>query len=162
LDPKSSETNAALGSFYWSRNDLKEADQAFKTAVELAPPRSRVRLRYADFLLRTGATAEARNFLEESSRKHPDYLPPRVLLMKIACAERQNDDCAARVQNILSQDSVNYDALFQDGVLNLAKRDALGAIRDFEYLSNAHRQNPIVRYQLALAYLLYALGRQGR
>jgi tetratricopeptide (TPR) repeat protein len=106
--------------------------------------------------LRTGATAEAKNFLEESSRKHPDYLPPRVLLMKIACAERQNDDCAARVQNVLSQDSVNYDALFQDGVLNLAKGDALGAIRDFEYLSNAYRQNPIVRYQLALAYLLYA------
>jgi len=46
--------------------------------------------------------------------------------------------------------------LFQDGVLNLAKGDALGAIRDFEYLSNAYRQNPIVRYQLALAYLLYA------
>jgi tetratricopeptide (TPR) repeat protein len=156
LDPKSSETNAALGSFYWSRNDLKEADQAFKTAVELAPPRSRVRLRYADFLLRTGATAEAKNLLEESSRKHPDYLPPRVLLMKIACAERQNEDCAARVQNVLSQDSINYDALFQDGVLNLAKGDGLGAIRDFEYLSNAYRQNPIVRYQLALAYLLYA------
>jgi tetratricopeptide (TPR) repeat protein len=76
--------------------------------------------------------------------------------MKIACAERQDDDCAARVQNVLSQDSVNSDALFQDGVLDLAKGDALGAIRDFEYLSNAYRQNPIVRYQLALAYLLYA------
>jgi len=156
LDPKSSEANAALGSFYWSRNDLKEAGQAFKTAVDLAPARSPVRLRYADFLLRTGANAEAKNLLEETSRKHPDYLPPRVLLMKIACAERQDDDCAARVQNVLSQDSVNYDALFQDGVLNLAKGDALGAIRDFEYLSNAYRQNPIVRYQLAVAYLLYA------
>jgi tetratricopeptide (TPR) repeat protein len=156
LEPKSVETNAALGSFYWSRNDLKEADQAFKTAVELAPPRSRVRLRYADFLLRTGATAEAKNLLEESSRKYPDYLPPRVLLMKITCAERQNEDCAARVQNVLSQDSINYDALFQDGILNLAKGDAIGAIRDFEYLSNAYRGNPIVRYQLAIAYLLYA------
>src|SRR5262249_48347368 len=29
-------------------------------------------------------------------------------------------------------------------------------IRDFEYLSSAYRQNPLVRYQLALAYLLYS------
>ena len=156
LDPKSSDAYAALGAFYWSRNDLKEADQAFKTAIDLAPPRSPVRLRYADFLLKTGASAEAKNILEETNRKHPDYLPPRVLLMKMACAERQDEDCAARVQNVLSQDSINYDALFQDGMLKLAKGDAIGAIRDFEYLSNAYSQNPLVRYQLAVAYLLFA------
>src|SRR5215469_15197250 len=156
LDPKSIEAHAALASLYWSRNDLKEADQAFKTAVELAPPRSPARMRYVDFLLRTGANAEAKKLLEETNQKHPDYLPPRVLLMKMACAEHQDDDCAARVKNVLSQDSINYDALYQDGLLNLAKGDALGAIRDFEFLSNAYRQNPMVRYQLALAYLLYS------
>jgi tetratricopeptide (TPR) repeat protein len=156
LDPKSTEAHAALATLYWSRNDLKEADQAFKTAVELAPPRSPARMRYVDFLLRTGANAEAKKLLEETNQKHPDYLPARVALMKIACAERQDDDCAARVKNVLSQDSINYDALFQDGMLNLRKGDALAAIRDFEYLSNAYRQNPLVRYQLALAYLLYS------
>jgi len=76
--------------------------------------------------------------------------------MKMACAERQDDDCVARVKNVLSQDSINYDALYQDGVLNLSKGDAIGAIRDFEYLSNAYRQNALVRYQLALAYLLHS------
>jgi tetratricopeptide (TPR) repeat protein len=156
LDPKSSDAYAALGSLYWTRNDLKEANQAFKTAVELAPLRSPMRLRYADFLLKTGANAEAKKILEETNQKHPDYLPPRVFLMKMACAERQDEDCAARVKNVLSQDSINYEALFQDGILNLAKGDAVGAIRHFEYLSNTYRQNPLVRYQLALAYLLYA------
>jgi tetratricopeptide (TPR) repeat protein len=156
LDPKSSDAYAALGSLYWTRNDLKEANQAFKTAVELAPLRSPMRLRYADFLLKTGANAEAKKILEETNQKHPDYLPPRVFLMKMACAERQDEDCAARVRNVLSQDSINYEALFQDGILNLAKGDAVGAIRHFEYLSNTYRQNPLVRYQLALAYLLYA------
>ena len=156
LDPKSSDSYAALGAFYWSRNDLKEADQAFKTAVELAPPRSPVRLRYADFLLKTGASAEAKKILEETNQKDSNYLPPRVLLMKMACAEHQDEDCAARVKNVLSQDAINYDALFQDGILNLSKGDAIGAIRDFEYLSNAYRQNLLVRYQLALAYLLYS------
>jgi tetratricopeptide (TPR) repeat protein len=156
LGPKSSEAYAVLGSIYWSRNDLKEADQAFKTAVELAPTRSPARLRYADFLLKTAANAEAKKIMEETNQKDPDYLPPRVFLMKMACAERQDDDCVARVKNVLSQDSINYDALFQDGLLNLAKGDAMGAIRDFEYLSNAYRRNPLVRYQLALAYLLYS------
>ena len=113
LDPKSSEANAALGALYWSRNDLKEADQAFKTAADLAPPRSPGRLRYADFLLKTGAGAEAKSFLEEINRKAPDYLPPRVFLMKMACAEHQDEDCIARVQNVLSQDPINYDALFR-------------------------------------------------
>jgi tetratricopeptide (TPR) repeat protein len=156
LDPKSIEAHAALASLYWSRNDLKEANQAFKTAVELAPPRSPARMRYVDFLLKTGANAEAKKMLEETNQKLPDFLPPRVLLMKMACAEHQDEDCVARVKNVLSQDSINYDALYQDGILNLRKGDALGAIRDFEFLSNAYRQNPLVRYQLALAYLLYS------
>jgi cellulose synthase operon protein C len=145
LDPKSGEAHAALGSLYWNRNALKEADQAFKTAVEVAPPRSPVRMRYADFLLKTGSNAEAKKILEETNQKLPDYLPPRVLLIS-----------AARVKNVLAQDSINYDALYQDGILNLKKGDAIGAIRDFEYLSSAYRQNPLFRYQVALAYLLYS------
>jgi tetratricopeptide (TPR) repeat protein len=165
LDPKSIEAHAALASFYWSRNELKEADQAFKTAFELSPPRSPARLQYVDFLLKTGDNAEAEKILEEINQKLPDYLPPRVLLMKMTCAvsfsimygpEHHDDDCVARVKNVLSQDSINYDALYRGGILNLRKGDAVAAIRDFEYLSNAYRQNPAVRYQLALAYLLYS------
>jgi len=165
LDPKSIEAHAALASFYWSRNELKEADQAFKTAFELSPPRSPARLQYVNFLLKTGANAEAKKILEETNQKLPDYLPPRVLLMKMTCAvafsmrygpEHQDDDCVARVKNVLSQDSINSDALYQDGILNVRKGDFVAAIRDFEYLSNAYPQNPIVRYQLALAYLHYS------
>jgi len=156
LDPKSSYANAALGALYWSRNDLKSADQAFKTAADLAPERSPIRLRYADFLLRTGATAEAQGFLNEINRKLPDYLPPRVYLMKMACAKQQDEDCTARVQNILAQNPINYDAVFWDGTLNLAKRNAATAIRDFGYLRNAYTGDFQSRYQLALAYLLAA------
>jgi tetratricopeptide (TPR) repeat protein len=156
LDPKSSEANAALGDLYWSRNDLKEAGEAFKTAADLARPRSLGQLRYADFLIKTGAGAQAKSLLEEISRKAPDYLPPRVYLLKIACAEHQDEDCIVRAQNILAQDPINYDALFVDGLLSLGKGEAAKAIRVFEYLSNTYSQNPQVRYHLARAYLLYA------
>src|SRR5262245_33919664 len=156
LDPKSSETNAALGVFYWTRNQVKEAGQAFKTAADLAPPRSPKRIQYADFLIKTGEGAAAKSLLEDINRATPDYLPSRVFLMKMACTEHQDQDCIARVQNILSQDPINYDALFIDGILNLGKGDAVAAMREFEYLSNTYPRNPQVRYQLAVAYLLYA------
>ena len=142
LDPKSSDAYAALGALYWSRNDLKEAGQAFKTAADLAPPRSPTPLRYADFLVKTGATAEGKKILEDINRKHPDYLPPRVYLMKIACAEHPDgEDCAARVQNILAQDALNFDALFQSGSLSLAKGEAEKAVREFEQLNSTYGQS---------------------
>ena len=42
---------------------------------------------------------------KRSTANFPDYLPPRVFLMKMACAEQQDEDCAARVQNILGTGS---------------------------------------------------------
>jgi tetratricopeptide (TPR) repeat protein len=156
LDPKSGVAHAALGLLYWSRNDLKAAEQEFKTAADLAPLRSPMRLRYADFLLRTGSTDAGKTVLEEVNRKIPDYLPPRVYLMRMACAKQQDEDCTTRAQNILAQDSTNYDALLQDGILNLAKGETAKAIREFGQLATIYTQNPQVRYQLALAYLQFA------
>lgn len=156
MDPKSGAAHSALGVLYWSRNDLKAAAQEFKTAAELAPARSSMRLRYADFLQRTGASDEAKAVLEEINRKVPDYLPPRVYLMRIACAKQRDEDCTKRVQDILAQDPINFDALFQDGSLNLAKGETGKAIREFEQLSGIYSQNAQVRYQLALGYLQFA------
>jgi putative PEP-CTERM system TPR-repeat lipoprotein len=156
LDAKSAAAHAALGNLSWARQDLKAADQAFKTAADLVPTRSPLRLRYAEFKLRTGAPEEGKSILEDINRKAPDYLPPRVILMKVACTKKHDEDCAARVQDVLKQDSVNFDALYQNGILNLAKGNAAQAIRDYEYLSNAYVKNPRVRYQLALSYLLFA------
>jgi tetratricopeptide (TPR) repeat protein len=118
--------------------------------------RANERLGYADLLLKTGYADAGKAILEEINRKIPDYLPSRVYLMRIACAKAQDEDCTARVQNILAQDSINYDALLQDGVLNLAKGDTVKAIREFEQPASIYSQNPQVRYQLALAYLQFA------
>jgi tetratricopeptide (TPR) repeat protein len=156
LDPKSSGAYLLLGSLYWSRNDLKAAEQAFSTAADLSPLRSPTRLRYAEFKLQTGALAEAKASFEAINRKAPDFLPARVALMKIVCKEAQNDDCFARVQDILAQDPTNFDALFQDGFRSIRTGDAAKAMRIFGFLSNTYPRNPQVRYQLALANLLYA------
>jgi tetratricopeptide (TPR) repeat protein len=156
LSPKSSATHAALAKLYWHRQDLKAADAAFKDAAELSAPRSPVRLQYAEFKLRTGAPADAAKIVDDVLQKAPDYLPARVFSMQLACQEKRDDNCAARVQRVLAQDSSNFDALFQSGLLSLAKGEATEAIRVFEHLSSSYGPHPQVRLQLAVAYLLFA------
>ena len=156
LDPRSSLGHMILGNIYWTRNDLTAADQAFKTAAEFAPLRSEIRMRYADFKFRTGTVADAKMFLEDLSQKAPDYLPPRVRLMIITCAERQDQDCTAQVENILIRDPVNYAALFQSGTMSLSKGDANKALRAFTQLVGIYTKDPKVFYQLARASMMYA------
>ena len=154
VDPKSATAYTALGNLYWSRHDLKGADQAFKAAADLAPPPAPMQLRYADFKLRTGDVGEAKKLLESINSKSPNYLPANVGLMQLACAQRRDDDCATRVQAILVRDTMNFDGLLQDGILNIDKGDAAKAVRELGYLSSIYTQHPQVRYQLARAYLL--------
>ena len=156
LDPRSSFGHMLSGNIYWTRNDLKAADQAFKTAAEFAPLRSEIRMRYADFKFRTGTVADAKMFLEDLIQKAPDYLPPRVRLMVLICAERQDEDCAAQVENILTRDPINYAALFQSGIMNLSKGDANKAIWAFTQLVGIYTKDPKVFYQLARASMMYA------
>ena len=153
LDEKSSAGYAAIGMFYWTRSDLKSADQAFKTAFNLAPLRSPVRMRYVDFLLKTGKLAEAKAIAEEIGVKAPDYLPARVYLMAIACEEKREVDCAALERSVLAQDPTNPDALFQGAFRALVSGDVTRAVRELGQLSNDHPRNQQIRYQLARAYL---------
>src|SRR5215831_3610938 len=136
LDQRSSSAHLALGTLYLSQNNATAAAQAYKAATEFASSRSPIKLKYADFLAKTGSVAEARALLEELNHQNPDYLPPRVALMNIACSEKRDDGCVSRVKGILAQDPNNYDAVLQDGLISLANKEASRAIRDFEYLSN--------------------------
>src|SRR5262245_61868543 len=86
--------------------------------------------------------------------KSPGYLPASVGLMKIFCAERNNEDCDARTGTVLARNTMNYDGLLQDGIRNIEKGDASKAVRELEYLSSIYTRNAPVRYQLARAYLL--------
>ena len=139
LDPKSSRAYPALGRIYLSRNDLKAAEEAMKTAADLSPLQSPMQLRYLDFELHRGNLREAKDLLERINNKFPEYLPARVYRMKTVCAERLDDDCAKRVQEILAQDPINFDAQFQDSVLDLVRGKHRNAIMKLEFLSDDYR-----------------------
>jgi tetratricopeptide (TPR) repeat protein len=153
LDPNSTAVHFALGNLYWIRKDLKKADQELKAASDLSPLYSFRRVRYVDFKLQTGAIAEAKAILQEITAKAPGYLAPRVYLMKLACGERRDEDCAARIQNILAQDASNYDALLLRGEFDLEKNGPAKALQEFEQLSKSYSRSPQVHYLLAVAYL---------
>jgi tetratricopeptide (TPR) repeat protein len=157
-DPQSPAAHSALATFYWTHNDLKQATTEFKTVAAVAPKWSAMRLQFPEFLIKTGAAPEAKQILEQINKDAPDYLPARVLLMRIACAEKQDDDCAARAKNILEENANNFDALYQDGTFKLAKGDVATAAREFEFLNSNFSPNPTVKYQLARAILLQSAG----
>jgi tetratricopeptide (TPR) repeat protein len=156
LDPKSAAVYSALGNLYWSRKDLAAAESALKTAADLSPTNSIRRLRYVDFKLATGAIPEATKIVEDLSRQNPEYLPPRVYLMKQACQDQNSEQCSTKVQEILSAYPLNYDALFQRGLLSLHKGEAAQAVAIFNQLATNYAYDARAKYQLALAYLLFA------
>ena len=153
FDPNSSAVHFAWGNLYWARKDFTNAEQELKAASDLSPSHSFRRLRYVDFKLQTGAVAEAKAILEQTIAKDPDYISPRVYLMKLACRERRDEDCAARIQNILAKDGTNYDALLLRGELALEKNEQAKALQELLQLSKNFPRSPQVQYLLAVAYL---------
>lgn len=154
LDGKSAGALTATATLHWKRKDLKAAESAFKAAAEIEPPRLAATIRYADFLVSTGRSDRAREVLEKLSEKFPSYLPPRVVLMKLVCSTKQDDACVSRVQNVLSQDPINFDALLISGNISLEKNDATAAIRSFDQALKLSGQSPQLLYSLSRAYLM--------
>ena len=153
-DPKSSDGYTALGNLYLARNDRAQAEPALKRSAELAPLRSGQRLRYAEFELASGAPEAGKRLLEEITRKAPDYVPAWVLLAQFAYAKAKTDECAGLLDQALSRDPLNREALLMRGNLALAKGDGTNAITQFDRLARAYDKDPEAQYRLALAHLL--------
>ena len=153
INPSSAEAHVALGKIYWVKNELSKADGEFKTAAQLAPPRSPERFLYAEFQTRTGRLAEARLLLEELTGDTPDFLPAWRLLAQVALAEKKFDEAVTLADNVILRDPVNIEArLIQIQVL-LAKGDVAKAIENLEALDTSFPGIPGIKHQLAHAYL---------
>jgi tetratricopeptide (TPR) repeat protein len=153
LDPSSVEAHFALAKLYWLENDLTNANREFKAAADLAPTRSAAHLIYADFEARTGAADEAKVRLREITREAPDSLPAWRLLAQIACSEKQFDESLTLIENILFRDQTNIDAQLLQAQVWLAKGEIKKAIESLESLETAYPELPLIKYNLARAYL---------
>ena len=153
VDPKSALGHMALGEFLRSRTNLAEAEQEFRKAAELAPLRSPVHLKYAEFKVMTGAIADARKVLTDLTRKVPDYLPAWQMLAQIAFNGKNHDECIALAERVLNVDSANFQTRQLLAQARMAKGQTAQAVRELETLNGIFTNSPQARYQLALAYL---------
>jgi tetratricopeptide (TPR) repeat protein len=153
LDPKSSAAHMALGDLHLLRKDQKQAGEEFKKAAELAPVRSMERLKYAAWMSAAGDTEETRRISTEMTRLAPDYLPGWTLLSELAFKDKKYDEALSLLENVFSRDPGNVDGHRLESELLLAKGDTKKAVEVLERLDKNYPDIPLIKYQLARAYL---------
>jgi len=152
-DPKSSQAHMAMGNLYLFRGDKKQAGEELKKAAELAPIRSLERLKYAALTSVTGDTGETKRIAAEMTRQAPDYLPGWTLLAELALKDKKYDEALSLLENVFSRDPEYIDGRRLESDVLLAKGDTKKAVDVLEHLDQIYPDAPLIKYQLACAYL---------
>jgi tetratricopeptide (TPR) repeat protein len=153
INPNSSAAHMAMGDLYLLQKNQKQAGEEFKKAAELAPVRSMERLKYAAFMSATGDTGETRRISTEMTRQAPDYLPGWTLLAELAFKDKKYDEALSLLENVFSRDQGYVDGHRLESDVLLAKGDTKKAIEVLERLDQTYPDIPLIKYQLARAYL---------
>ena len=152
-DPKSAAAHMAMADFYLSKKDQKQAGEEFKKAAELAPVRSMERLKYAAFMSAVGDTEETRRISTEMTKQAPDYLPGWTLLAELALKDKKYDQAQSLLENVFSRDPEYIDGRRLESQVLLAKGDTKKAVEILERLDQNYPNSPLIKYELARAYL---------
>ena len=153
VNPNSSAAHMALGDLYLLKKDQKQAGEEFKKAAELAPVRSMERLKYAAFMSAAGDTAETRRISTEMTTQAPDYLPGWTLLAELAFKEGKYDEALSLLENVFSREPQYIDGHRLESEVLLAKGDTKKATEVLERLDQTYPDTPLIKYELARAYL---------
>ena len=153
LDPKSAKAHLSMAIVHLFQKDSKGATAEFKTAADLAPPRSSMKMSYAEFEVQTGEVDKAVAYLKELTSQTPDFFPAWALLSRIAFTQKKYDEALALLENILSRDPDNPDARLLQAKNWLAKQENKKAIDGLERLSHSYPSSPAIKFELARAYL---------
>lgn len=152
-DPKASKPHLALARFrlVMKRND--EAREEFKKATEFAALRDSAHLLWSEFLAQMNQRDEAVSYLREVVRKAPDFLPAWTLLAKYASQKPDYDEALKLLENVFRRDAQNFDARMLESEFHMARNDPKKAIEVMKQLETNYPKIPIIKYQLARAYL---------
>jgi tetratricopeptide (TPR) repeat protein len=153
IDPKSAAAHMAMGDLHLLQKDPKQAGEEFKKAADLAPLRSMERLKYAAFKSATGDAEEVRRISTEMTKQAPDYLPGWTLLAEVAFKEKKYDEALSLLENVFSRDPEYIDGRRLGSDVLLAKGDTKKALDVLERLDQTYPNSPLIKYQLARAYL---------
>ena len=153
VDTNSPAAHMAMGDLYLLQKNQKQAGEELKKAAELAPIRSMERLKYAAFMSAVGNTGETRRISTEMTRQAPDYLPGWTLLAEVAFKDKKYDEALSLLENVFSRDPGYIDGHRLESDVLLAKGDTKKAVDVLERLDQTYSDSPLIKYQLARAYL---------
>ena len=153
FDAKSTAAHMAMGVLHLFQKDPKQAGEEFKIAADLAPARSTERLKYAQLRAGTGDAEEAKKVLTEMTKQAPDYLPAWCLLAEISLKNKKYDEALSLLENVFGRDADNVDGRRLEGEVRLAKGETKKSIAVLERLDQTYPGVPIIKFQLARAYL---------
>jgi tetratricopeptide (TPR) repeat protein len=153
LDPKCMQAHIGLAQVSLTKKDNARAGQELKAAADLCPVRSRERLTYAEFKMQTGDTEEAKSYLQDLTKQARDFIGAWVLQARLAQLDKKYDDVTALLQNVFSRDPDNIEARVIQAQALLGKGDVKQGTEILERAEKSFQNNPLIKYQLALAYL---------
>jgi tetratricopeptide (TPR) repeat protein len=153
IDPKSSAAHMAMGDLHLFQKDAKQAAEEYKKAADLAPIRSTERLKYAALKSATGDAEEARRIADEMTRQVPDYLPGWILLADLASKDKKYDEALSLLENVFGRDPEYLDGRRLQSEVLMAKGETKQALQVLQQLDNTYSGVPLIKYQLAAAYL---------
>src|SRR5437868_5971387 len=153
LDPKCAPARIGLAQLSLNKKDDARAGQELKSAADLSPVRSRERLAYVEFKMQTGDKEEAKSYLQDLTNQARDFIGAWVLQAKLAHSEKKYDEVAALLQNVFSRDPDNIEGRVIQAQALLGKGDIKQGTEILERADKAFANNPLIKYQLALAYL---------
>lgn len=154
VNPKSALAHAALGQYYAATKNLEGAGKELKKAAELAPPRSSIRVQYAEFLFSSGKSSEGKALLAQMTKATPDYLPIYRVSAKVALAQRNYKEALAALQNIFTREPQDLEARFMEAEALIGQHKPKEAVEALEKLNAAyHGKIPGIKLRLAKAAL---------
>lgn len=151
-DPNSWMAHLALARLRFAQRNRQAANDEFKRAAELSPPRASPHLLFAEFKVQTGAREEAIAYLNEVVKKAPDYLPAWTMLAKLS-AQKKLDEALPLLENVFRRDAQNFDARMLEAEIYRLKGNGKKSVDLLRSLEGAFPKVPAVKFQLARAAL---------
>ena len=87
------------------------------------------------------------------TKKAPDYLPGWTLLAELAFKDKKYDEALSLLENVFSRDPENIDGRRLQSNVLVAKGETKKAVEVLEQLDQNYPGVPIIKYELARAYL---------
>src|SRR6266403_5624494 len=153
VDPKCAKAHIGLAQVSLNRKDNARAGQELKAVADLSPVRSRERLTYAEFKIQTGNTEEAKSYLQDLTKQARDFIGAWVLQARLAQSDKKYDEVATLLQNVFSRDPDHIEGRMVQAQALLGKGDLKQGTEILERADKSFENNPLIKYQLALAYL---------